>query len=464
MMLVKPFTENRARREPARGMTAFLIVWSGQIASLVGTAMSQFAITVWAWQASGSAMTLSVLAFCGFAPTIVLMPLAGVLVDRWDRKITMAVSDAASGLATLTVLLLYAAGRLQVWHLYVTSLFSASFQAFQWPAYSAAISVLLPKRHYARASGMLSLAQSASGIAGPAVASLLLASSGLPAVLLVDVVSCVIGVSVLFLVRIPAPLPSGGSEVVSGGWRREMAFGFRYIFARSPLMSLMMLFVIFNLFAMLCHGVWSAFLLARSGGSSTVLGVTESASAIGFGLGGLFLVAWSGLNHRMRGILWAMVTASVVGSIVLGIGRSVPVWAFAGFVGSFCMPVMNGLSQSIWQCKVPADVQGRVFSARMQLSQVITPIAMLASGMLADRVFEPAMQHGGAIARFFGPLVGNGPGSGMAVMFVLFGTLGTAAAVAGFFIPQVRDAENLLPDIVPAESACVAVQDTGGIS
>ena len=125
---------------------------------------------------------------------------------------------------------------------------------------------------------------------------------------------------------------------------------------------------------------------------------------------------------------------------------------------------MNGLSQSIWQCKIPADVQGRVFSARMQLSQVITPIAMLASGMLADRVFEPAMQNGGAMARLFGPLVGHGRGAGMAVMFILFGILGTAAAAAGFFIPQVRDAENLLPDIVPAEAACAAVQDTGGIS
>ncbi len=437
-----------------QGMAAFVVVWAGQVASLVGTAMSQFALTVWAWKVSGSAMTLSMLAFCGFAPTILLMPLAGVLVDRWDRKVTMAVSDAASGCATVVVLLLFVTGRLQVWHLYLTSIFSASFQAFQWPAYSAAISTMIPRQHYARASGMLSLAQSASGILGPAVAGALVASSGLPIVLVVDIVSCIAAVGVLFFVQIPRPLPSAEGMQARGAWWRQIVFGFRYIFARPPLLSLMLLFIVFNLLAMLCHGVWSALLLARSGGAATVLGLTESASAVGFGLGGLLLIIWKGPTHKVSGILWAMAVASVVGSVVVGLGRSLPVWAVAGFVGSMTMPVMNGLSQSIWQCKVPADVQGRVFSARMQLSQVVTPVAMIASGAMADRVFEPAMTRGGLLARLFTPVVGIGPGAGMAVMFIVFGILGTVAAVIGFFVPQLRNAEELLPDAVTLDAAC----------
>jgi DHA3 family macrolide efflux protein-like MFS transporter len=441
-----------------QGMTAFVIVWAGQVASLIGTAMSQFALTVWAWKATGSAMTLSVIAFCGFAPMIVLMPFAGILVDRWDRKVTMAVSDAASGLATLAVLLLFATGRLQVWHLYVTSIFSASFQAFQWPAYSAAISTMIPRVHYARASGMLSIAQSASGIAGPAIAGALVASVGLPIVLAVDIVSCIVAVSVLVFVKIARPMPSTRGAEVRGKWWTQAVFGFRYIFARPPLMSLMMLFIVFNVFAMLCHGVWSALILARSGGAAAVLGLTESASAVGFGMGGLLLIIWSGPRRKMTGILWAMVVASVVGSILVGLGRSLPVWAFAGFVGSMAMPVMNGLSQSIWQCKVPADVQGRVFSARMQLSQLVTPVAMIASGWMADRVFEPAMLPGGGLAKLFGRLVGIGAGSGMAVMFIIFGVLGTVAAVAGFFIHQLRDAESLLPDVVIPGTACEMAQ------
>jgi MFS family permease len=439
-------------------MAAFAIVWAGQVASLIGTAMSQFALTVWAWKATGSAMTLSVIAFFGFAPMIVLMPLAGILVDRWDRKVTMAVSDAASGLATLAVLLLFATGRLQVWHLYVTSAFSASFQAFQWPAYSAAISTMIPRMHYARASGMLSIAQSASGIAGPAIAGALVASVGLPIVLVVDIVSCIVAVGVLIVVKIPRPAPSTEGAEVQGKWWQQAVFGFRYIFARPPLTSLMLLFIVFNMFAMLCHGVWSAMILARSGGAAAVLGLTESASAVGFGLGGLLLVLWSGLRRRMTGILWAMVVASVVGSILVGFGQSLAVWAFAGFVGSMAMPVMNGLSQSIWQCKVPADVQGRVFAARMQLSQLVTPAAMIASGWMADQVFEPAMLPGGSLTRLFGPLVGTGPGAGMAVMFVVFGVLGTVAAAAGFFIHQLRDAEQLLPDASPEGMACEMAQ------
>lgn len=438
----------------SQGMDAFVIVWAGQVASLIGTAMSQFALTVWAWKTTGSAMTLSIIAFCGFAPTVLLMPFAGVLVDRWDRKATMAVSDAASGLATLVVLLLFASGRLQVWHLYLTSVFSASFQAFQWPAYSAAISTMIPREHYVRASGMLSIAQSASGIAGPAIAGALVASVGLPIVLVIDIVSCIVAVSMLIFVRIPRPVPSIGEQEAGRKWWSQAGFGFRYIFSRPPLLSLMMLFVVFNVFAMLCHGVWSALLLARSGGAATVLGLTESASAVGFGLGGLLLIVWSGPRRKTTGILWAMVVASVVGSILVGLGRSLPVWAFSGFVGSMAMPVMNGLSQSVWQCKVPADIQGRVFSARMQLSQVVTPIAMIASGALADRVFEPAMMPGGSLTRLFGPLVGTGRGAGMAVMFIVFGMLGTVAAVAGFFIHQLRDAEELLPDATATCAAC----------
>jgi MFS family permease len=370
----------------------------------------------------------------------------------------MAVSDAASGLATLAVLLLFATGRLEVWHLYVTSIFSASFQAFQWPAYSAAISTMIPKMHYARASGMLSIAQSASGIAGPAIAGALVASVGLPVVLVVDIVSCIVAVSVLAIVRIPRPMPSAESTEARRKWLAQAAFGFRYIFARPPLTSLMLLFIVFNMLAMLCHGVWSAMILARSGGAATVLGLTESASAVGFGMGGILLVVWSGLRRRITGILWAMVVASVVGSILVGLGRSLPVWAFAGFVGSMAMPVMNGLSQSIWQCKVPADVQGRVFSARMQLSQLVTPVAMIASGWMADRVFEPAMLVGGRLTRLFGPLVGTGPGAGMAVMFVIFGVLATVAAAAGFFVHQLRDAEQLLPDASPLGMACDMAQ------
>jgi DHA3 family macrolide efflux protein-like MFS transporter len=118
-----------------QGMTAFLIVWTGQVVSLLGTTMTQFALTIWAWQVTGSAEALAVVATFSFAPTVLLSPVAGALVDRWDRKFAMMISDLAAGLASITVLVLYATGHLQIWHLYITGAFTGAFQTFQWPAY-----------------------------------------------------------------------------------------------------------------------------------------------------------------------------------------------------------------------------------------------------------------------------------------------------------------------------------------
>ena len=156
------------------GMRGFTIVWFGQLVSLLGSGMTQFALTIWAWQITGEATALALVGFFTFAPSILISPLAGALVDRWDRKQVMMLSDLAAGLSTIAVFLLYSTDSLEIWHLYVTGAFTGVFQSFQFPAYSAAISVMLDKEQYSRASGMISLAESASGILSPIGAGIFL--------------------------------------------------------------------------------------------------------------------------------------------------------------------------------------------------------------------------------------------------------------------------------------------------
>ena len=141
-----------------------------------------------------------------------------------------------------------------------------------------------------------------------------------------------------------------------------------------------------------------------------------------------------------------MAVAGVLGSVLMGLGREVAVWAVAAFSGSFILPIINGSNQAIWQAKVAPDVQGKVFAARRLIAQVTAPAAIVISGPLADRVFEPAMRDGGGLGAVFGPIVGTGPGAGMALMLVLFGLLGTSVGILGYFVRPVRDAETLLPD------------------
>src|SRR5262245_7540283 len=162
------------------------LVWTGQVISLLGSSMTWFALTLWAWQTSGQATTLALVSFFAFIPTLLFSPLAGALVDRWNRKWVMILSDLGAALATLGILLLYTTKNLQLWHLYAVGALGAIFLAFQFPAYSAAITLIIPKEHYARAEGMIGLGQSAAGILAPLLAASLLGVIHLTGIMLID--------------------------------------------------------------------------------------------------------------------------------------------------------------------------------------------------------------------------------------------------------------------------------------
>jgi MFS family permease len=428
-------------------MTAFTIVWFGQVVSLVGTAMTGFALTLWAYRTTGLATALSMVAFFNFAPMIIMSPIAGVLVDRWNRKWTMALSDLASGIGTLAILILFASGRLQVWHLYVVGALTAVFQSFQWPAYSAAISMMVPKTQYQRASGMISMAESGSGIAAPILAGALIGMVGferLWVIFAIDLVTFVIALSTLVAVAIPNPpttAPEKGESLL-----RQSTFGFRYIWHHRPLFNLQMMFFASNLLASLCVTILPAMILARTGNNATVLATVQSASAVGGVIGGAALTAWGGPKRKVDGVLLGMVFASLFGTVVLGLGRSLLIWAVGGFMSMVFLPMLNGSNQAIWQSKVPPSLQGRVFSVRLIIAQVTAPIAILASGPLADRVFGPAMLTSGSLAPVFGWLTGSGKGAGISLMFVLFGLAGAVAGMIGYLIPTVRNVERLIAD------------------
>jgi hypothetical protein len=141
-----------------------------------------------------------------------------------------------------------------------------------------------------------------------------------------------------------------------------------------------------------------------------------------------------------------MVLLSLTSTLLMGLGREFYVWALASFLGLFLLPILNGSSQAIWQAKVAPDIQGRVFATRLLIAQISTPIAMLMAGPLADRIFEPAMMPGGNLSPIFGSLIGTGPGTGMALMFLITGILGAFVGFGAYTIHAIRDVEDILPD------------------
>jgi DHA3 family macrolide efflux protein-like MFS transporter len=447
--------ERQVVRKSSRphGMSAFVIVWFGQIVSLVGTAMSGFALTLWAYRTTGMATALAMVAFFNFAPMIVMSPIAGVLVDRWNRKWTMALSDLASAAMTLAVLLLFLTGHLQLWHLFVTGALSAAFQTFQWPAYSAAISMMVPKQQFQRASGMISMAESGSGIAAPILAGALIGILGfehLWVIFAIDLATFVVALGALVLVTIPNPPPVESEHPES--LLKQSMFGFRYIWEHRPLFNLQMVFFASNLVASLCFTVVPALLLARTGNSAAALASTQSAAAVGGVVGGALLTAWGGPKRKVNGVLMGMVLASLCGTLVTGLGRSLPIWMAGSFLLMVVLTVLNGSNQAIWQSKVPPALQGRVFSVRRLIAQITVPVAMLASGPLADRVFGPAMMPGGRLVPLFGWLTGTGPGAGISLMFVFVGIAGAVIGLVGYTVPSVRNVEDLIPDFDAPEA------------
>lgn len=433
------------KRTRPTGMFAFTIVWIGQLISLTGSQMTGFALTVWAWLITGEATALALVGFFAFAPTVFVSPFAGALVDRWNRKFVMMLSDLAAVMSTMVVFLLFFTGNLQIWHLYITGAFSGAFGAFQFPAYSAAVTTMVSKKQYGRASGMLSMAQFGSNILAPVLAAILLVTIGITGILAIDIVTFLVAISALLFVHIPQPAVTEEGRKSKGSFWKESAYGFRYIVKRPSLLALQLIFFTVNLVVTFATTVMSPMLLARTGNDATVLGIVQSAVGLGGIVGSILLSIWGGPKRRIHGVLIGL-TLAMVGILLLGLGRSPLIWAFTAFFTLLFIPILNGSTQAIWQAKVAPDVQGRVFAARLMISQLSVPVAMLISGPLADQFFEPAMMPGGSLAPLFSELVGTGPGAGMSLMFVIAGALGILIGLGGYAFRVVRNVEDILPD------------------
>ena len=426
-----------------RGMKGFTAVWAGQFVSILGTSMTNFALTIWAWEKTGEATALALVGFSFVAPYILMSPFAGALVDRWNRKLVMMLSDLAAGASTLAVLLLFASGRLEVWHLYVTSAFAGAFQAFQFPAFSAAITLMLDKEQYARANGMMSLAHSASNIFAPVAAGILLPVVGIGGIMAFDVFSFLAAVGALALIHVPQPQ---AREREKSSLLQDSMFGFRYILGRPSLLGLQLIFLVSNFTASIGFSLLAPMILSRTGNDSLILGSVQSAFGVGGVIGGLVMSAWGGPRRKVNGLLLGLTSSSLLGMTTMGLGRGVAIWVAAAFVLMFINPITNGCSQAIWQSKIPPELQGRVFSTRALIAQAFQPLAMFIAGPLADRLAEPAMMPGGALALPLGWLVGTGPGAGMALIFVAAGIIGASTSLAGYVFDAIRNVEEIIPD------------------
>ncbi|HLM67164.1 MAG TPA: MFS transporter [Longimicrobium sp.] len=424
------------------GMRTYTAVWFGQMVSMIGTTLTDFGVSVWVYQKTGSATLFAMILLFGVLPGILISPLAGPLVDRWDRRKTMVLADTGAALATLSMALLLMAGRLEVWHILVAVSFSAACRAFQGPAWMASTSLLVPEEHLGRASGMMSIARSAAAIAGPLLAGVLVPVIGLQGVVLIDFATFLVAVAILFAVRFPPTPRSRAAQAARGSLLKEAAFGWKYI-ASQPALRMHLYF--FGLVNMALSYVWALFPpLVLGFAGPTLLGTVGSALGFGMLAGGLLMTAWGGPRRKVLGILGYGVLLSVC-LVLMGVRPWVPLVALGLFGISLGMPILNGSFMRLWMPRIAPDVQGRTFAAMQVLVWSCQPIAYLTAGPLADRVFKPLLVEGGPLAGSLGAVFGVGPGRGIGLLLATVGVFVLAVTAVAAMLPAFRTAEEAIP-------------------
>lgn len=432
------------------GFRAFLLIWAGQSVSLLGSRLTSFALSVWAFERTGSVTLFGWTVLLGTLPGLLAAPWAGALVDRWSRRWVLILCDAGSALVTLAAMLLLAGGQLQIWHLCILLAVGSVFDSFQQPAYLAAVARLVAPGHLGRTSGMMQLSMAGARILAPGLAGWLIHAVGLPSVLMADFVSFLAGILTLTLVRLPAmPAMPATPEITTAAspslWR-EIGAGWRYIRERPGLLRLAGLLAGAGFLMSMLEVLMLPLLLTFA--SVTAAGVVSSAVGMGMLLGSLAMSAWGGPRRRIHGILgFALVQG--VALAVAGLRPDLALVTVAFFVFALSMPVVDGCDQTVWQSKTPAPLQGRVFAFRRLCAQSVAPLGMLVAGPLADRVFEPLLARRGLLAASAGRIFGTGPGRGMGLMLTILGIALVALVLAASSSQSLRRLEDDLPDAPP---------------
>ena len=430
------------------GMKGLFIIWLGQIVSGIASSTTSVALPIWIFSLTGSGTAVGLLEFFFFGSYLLFVLFAGVLIDRYNRKMMMLVYDFTSLSAMAILLVLQTSGLVEVWHLYVAAVFQGIGFAFQSPSYSAAITNMVPKKQYMRANGLMSLLNDGPEIFGPLLAGSLFLIVGLEGILAINLLAFVLSIGALLFVDVPSTPQSQDTDASQKRFLKETLYGIRYIFRRPGLLGLQLIFFMGNLFSGIALSVAALFpmILLRTGHDTEAVGIVQSMGALMAVMGGIILTGWGGIKRPIHAILLGWVFSSLFGLTFLGIGQTFLIWLAAIAINSLFEPVVNVSMDTFLQTKIPPDKQGRVFSASDFLSQALIPITPLLAGLFGDRIFEPAMSEGGPLVETFGWLVGTGPGAGFGLLILICGVAGTLVGLSGYLVAEIRNLDKRMPD------------------
>jgi MFS transporter, DHA3 family, macrolide efflux protein len=427
-----------------RRMQVFFVIWFGQLISLIGSSLTGFALGVWVYQRTGSVTQFALISVSTVLPKILISPFAGAFVDRWNRRRAMLFGDTGSGLVTLAIAILFFVGKLEIWQIYLGTAVSSICSAFQWPAYLAATTQLVPKQHLSRASGLIHVSESIAQLTSPILAGVLVTTIQIQGVFLLDFITFLFALITLLFVKFPEHRTRGDNQEKSS-LLKEILQGWIYIKTRPGLLGLTLLVAASNSLAGIVEVLATPLILSFA--SPAALGTVLSIGGSGMLVGSLLMSTWGGSQHLMRNVFCFMLLSGL-SILSVGLKADTSLVALGAFLFFLSLPITNTSIDVIFQKKVVPDIQGRVFALVGMITESSIPVSYLLAGPLADRVFEPLLASNGVLAGNIGQLIGVGRGRGIALMFIVIGALTMALAIIAYQYPRLRLVEKELPDAI----------------
>ncbi len=426
------------------GLKAFGVVLFAEGISQLGSALTGFAMGIWAYQQHGQVTDFALIATAASLPRVLLSPFAGNLVDRWDRKTILVLGQVASFIATLIIAILYWTDSLAIWHMIVLNIIGSACGAVVLPALSASVSSIVDKKDIQRANGMAALAIGLIQVFSPIMAGALMTSIGIDGILILNLISFSSGMLALWWIRIP-PLEKSthGAQAVEGKFFAEMLFGWKFLYDRRGLFWLTCFNSLIGLGVMAMGIMFTPIVLGFT--DEAGLGMVLTAGGVGMVVGSLAVIITGGTKRKVFAVLFTSALASI-GLIITPIFASVWPVAIGGFLVMATFPLGATASQAIFQHKVPNDVQGRVFGFRNFITGISGPLSLPIIGPIADAHFEPLLVEGGTLVQSLGWLYGTGTGRGVALMTSLIGFILLIVVILACMIPSIRQVDIDLPD------------------
>ncbi|MGI6018237.1 MAG: MFS transporter [Marvinbryantia sp.] len=395
-------------------MRSFLLLWITQAFSGLGSALTSYALVLWSYTQEGSALLTAMLMVCSYTPYVICSIFAGAFSDRWNKKVTMLVCDAAAAGTTIVMLLLLKTDSLKIWHLYLINMINGLMNTVQQPATEVAVTRILPKKYYQKVGGLKYFSSSLNSILAPIIATAVYGIAGMDAIIGIDLFTFAAAFLMLaFVIRIPeGEKQSEKKEKLLVSVKQ----GIGWLQKERGIFKLILFLASINLVASIYNAAFPAMLLSREGGSEQVMGLVNAVVGCSTLAGSLLAAFAKTPKSRVRVICNSLLFSMSFENFMLALGREPLIWCIGGFLGWILIPLMNTNLDAVMRLRVPEEMQGRIYSVRNSFQFFTIPVGYFLGGFLVDQIFEPIMASQSADSLLV-KVFGSGKGSGAALLF-----------------------------------------------